>query len=92
MHQRVIFSGVRQFIGEQLLLKGTVSRDFRPSVFFHQTIPPRALIHGLKPFCIWLGIRQEKRFGNRQNRITRSQRDQGNRNFLSEFPFNSDVF
>jgi hypothetical protein len=50
------------------LLKGTVSRDFRPSVFFHQTIPPRALIHGLKPFCIWLRFRQE----NRDNRLQSS--------------------
>jgi hypothetical protein len=29
--------------------------------FFHQTIPPRALIHGLKPFRIWLRIRRENR-------------------------------
>jgi hypothetical protein len=28
-------------------LKGAVARDFRRSVFFHQTIPPRALIHAL---------------------------------------------
>jgi hypothetical protein len=28
-------------------VKGTVSRDFRPSVFFPQTIPPGSLIHGL---------------------------------------------
>jgi hypothetical protein len=41
--------------------KGTVSQDFRPSVFFHQTIPPRALIHGLKPFRIWLRICRENR-------------------------------
>jgi hypothetical protein len=38
-----------------------VSQDFRPSVFFHQTIPPRALIQGLKPFRIWLRICREKR-------------------------------
>jgi hypothetical protein len=73
-------------------VKGTVSREFRPSVFFHKTIPPRALIHGLKPFWIWLRIRQENLFGNRQNRIPRSQWDRGNRNFLSEFPFNIDFF
>jgi hypothetical protein len=30
------------------LLKGTIAIDFRSSVFFHQTIPPRALIQGLK--------------------------------------------
>jgi hypothetical protein len=33
--------------------------------FFHQTIPPRALIHGLKPFCIWLRFCRE----NRDNRL-----------------------
>jgi hypothetical protein len=44
-----------------------VSRDFRPSVF-HKTIPPRALIHGLKPFCIWLRFRRE----NRDNRLQSS--------------------
>jgi hypothetical protein len=27
--------------------------------FFHQTNPPRPLIHGLKPFWIWLWIREE---------------------------------
>jgi hypothetical protein len=37
--------------------------------FLHQTIPPRALIHGLKPFRIWLRIRRENRVGNRQNRL-----------------------
>jgi hypothetical protein len=30
--------------------KGTVSRDFRPSVFCHETLPPGHLIHGLTPF------------------------------------------
>jgi hypothetical protein len=33
--------------------KGTVSRDFRPSLS-HQSTPSRALIHGLNPFRIWL--------------------------------------
>jgi hypothetical protein len=36
--------------------------------FFHQTIPTRALIHGLKPFRIWLRIRRE----NRNNRLQSS--------------------
>jgi hypothetical protein len=36
-------------------VKGTVSWEFRPSVFFHQTIPPGPLIHG--PFWILLRIR-----------------------------------
>jgi hypothetical protein len=34
--------------------------------FFHQTIPPGPLIHGLKPFCIWLRIREDIRLRNRQ--------------------------
>jgi hypothetical protein len=32
------------------ILKGTVSRNFLHSGFFYQSTPPRALIHGLKPF------------------------------------------
>jgi hypothetical protein len=39
--------------------KGTVSRDFRPLVFFHQKIPPRPLIHALKYFRIFLRIRRD---------------------------------
>jgi hypothetical protein len=42
-----------------IIVKGTVSRDFRPTVFFHQRIPHRALIKRLKPFRIWLRIRQD---------------------------------
>jgi hypothetical protein len=38
------------FHERNLRVKGTVARDFRPSVF-HQSTPPRALIHGQKPFC-----------------------------------------
>jgi hypothetical protein len=41
--------------------KGTVTRDFCPSVFFHQSTPPRALIHGLRPFNIFRRIRRENR-------------------------------
>jgi hypothetical protein len=49
-------------------VKGTGSWDLRPSVFSSNN-PPRALplIHGLKPFRIWLHIRRENRFENRQN-------------------------
>jgi hypothetical protein len=54
-------------------LKGQCHQIFEPR-FFHQTIPPRALIHGPKPFCIWLRIRRENRFGNRQNWIPRSRK------------------
>jgi hypothetical protein len=44
------------------LIKGTVARDFRPSVCFSSNNPPpRALTHGLKPFRIWLRIRRENR-------------------------------
>jgi hypothetical protein len=41
-------------------VKGRVAREFRPS-FFHQWTPPRALIHRLKPFCIWPNIRRKNR-------------------------------
>jgi hypothetical protein len=34
------------------LLKGQLHEIFDPW-FFHQSTPLRALIHGLKPFCIW---------------------------------------
>jgi hypothetical protein len=32
---------------------------FLTSGFFHQTTPPRPMIHGLKPFSIWISIRRE---------------------------------
>jgi hypothetical protein len=38
----------------RLRFTGTVSRDFRPLVFFI-----KQLIHGLMPFCTWLGIRED---------------------------------
>jgi hypothetical protein len=41
-------------------LKGTLTRDFRP-VFFHQTTSSGSLIHRLKPFRIWLLIREDNR-------------------------------
>jgi hypothetical protein len=72
-------------------LKGQCHEIFDPRLF-HQTIPPRALIHGLKPFRIWLRIRRENRVGNRQNRFPRSDRDRGGRLTLLEFPFNIYVF
>jgi hypothetical protein len=50
-----------------------VSRDFRHSVFSSNN-PLRALIHGLKPFRIWLRIRRENRVGNRQNRLPRPRK------------------
>jgi hypothetical protein len=51
--------------GQFNYLKGTVSREFRPSVFFHQTIPPWDLIHELKPFRIGLRTCRE----NQNNRL-----------------------
>jgi hypothetical protein len=53
-------------------LKGTVAR-FSTSGFFHQSTPPRALTHGLKPFRIWLRIRRDNRFESRENRFQRCQ-------------------
>jgi hypothetical protein len=44
----------------RMSLKGTVARDFRPLVFFIISTPPRALVHGLKPFCIWPNIWRKK--------------------------------
>jgi hypothetical protein len=43
-------------VGE--VLKGTVSRDLRPSVFFVQSITPRPLINTLKYFRILFRIRR----------------------------------
>jgi hypothetical protein len=42
---------------KHMLLKGQCHEVF-DLWFFHQTIPPGALIHGLKHFCIWLRIRE----------------------------------
>jgi hypothetical protein len=57
-------------------LKGQCHEIFDPR-FFHQTIPPRALIHGLKLSRILLRICRENRVGNLQNRLPRSDRDRG---------------
>jgi hypothetical protein len=56
------------------LLKEQCREIFDPR-FFHQSIQPRALIHGPKPFRIWLRIRLDIQIGNRQYRIPRNQRD-----------------
>jgi hypothetical protein len=50
----------------QYIIKGTLTRDFRPPVFFYQTTPPRPLTHGVKPFSIWISIRRENGLCNRQ--------------------------
>jgi hypothetical protein len=50
-------------------LKGQLHGIFGPW-FFHQSTPSRALIHGLKPFRIWLRIRRDNRFESRKNRFS----------------------
>jgi hypothetical protein len=56
-HDTIINKPVKSTVANsKCLFKGTVSRDFRPLVFSHQTIPLGALNHGLKPFRIWLRI------------------------------------
>jgi hypothetical protein len=47
--------------GETLSLKGQSHEIFVPLFFFQQSTPPRALIHGLRPFLIWPRIRRENR-------------------------------
>jgi hypothetical protein len=42
-------------------LKGQLHEIFDHGFFFHQSTPPKALIHGLKPICIWPRIRRENR-------------------------------
>jgi hypothetical protein len=59
---------------EFLSLKGQCHAIF-DFWFFHQTIPPRALIHGVKPFRIWIQIRRENRLCNSQNHLPRPDRD-----------------
>jgi hypothetical protein len=70
------------------MLKGQCHEIFNPR-FIHQTTPPRALIHGLKPICIWLRYRRENRDNRLQssdpavlmrprNQIPRFQWDHGN--------------
>jgi hypothetical protein len=54
-----------------LLLKGQCHDIFEPR-FFSQTIPARAMIHGKRPFRIWLRIRRDIRFGSCVSRLPRS--------------------
>jgi hypothetical protein len=67
------------------ILKGQCHEIFDPR-FFHQSTPPRAPIHRLKPFRIWLRISREIRFGNRQNRLPWCQWDRGSWSSPSTFP------
>jgi hypothetical protein len=56
-----------------IFVEGTVSRDFRLSVFFHQSTPYRSLINRLKPLRMWVHIRRDNRFESRLNRFQRCQ-------------------
>jgi hypothetical protein len=47
-----------------LKLKGHLREIFDPRFFFHKSTPPKALIHRLKPFRIWLRICQGNRFND----------------------------
>jgi hypothetical protein len=65
----LLINAIRKFykLDSFASLKGTLTRDLRPLVFFsHQTTPSRPLRHGLKPFAIWISIRRENRLCNRQ--------------------------
>jgi hypothetical protein len=53
---------------------------------FHQSTPPRALIHWLKPFRIWLRIRRDNRFERRPNLFQRGQWPRWNRKWSLKFP------
>jgi hypothetical protein len=56
----------------EFLLKGQLYEISDPR-FFHQSTPPRALIHRLKLFRIWIRIRRDNRFESRQNSFHRGQ-------------------
>jgi hypothetical protein len=58
-------------------LKGTVSRDIRPSFFFSSNSPLRGLIHGPTPLNIGFEFAEIFDAENRQNHIPRSQWDRG---------------
>jgi hypothetical protein len=49
-----------------VLLKGQCHEILEPG-FFHQTIPPRSLIHGRKQFRIRLRVRRENRDSRLKN-------------------------
>jgi hypothetical protein len=51
---------ILNFSSKQMLSRDPDMR-FSTSGFLNQTTPPRPLIHGLKPFWIWLQIRGENR-------------------------------
>jgi hypothetical protein len=64
-----------------MYLKGQSHEIFDPRFFSSNNPHYRALIHGLKPFRIWLRIHRENRVRNRQNCT-----------FFLEFPFNIYVY
>jgi hypothetical protein len=49
-----------------ITVKGTLTRDVQPLFFFHKSTPSRPQIHGLKPFWIWLRIREGNRLWKRR--------------------------
>jgi hypothetical protein len=67
------------FSQQAWILKGQCHEIFNHWFLFHQTIPPRALIHGLKPFCLWFRIRRENRNNSLQSldpAVSMTPRDQ----------------
>jgi hypothetical protein len=66
-HEWWTFEVFRNVIYPHISLMGQCQEIFDPR-FFHQTIPFRTVIHGLKPFRIWIRIRRE----NRDNRLKKS--------------------
>jgi hypothetical protein len=69
LHRRTVSIGHGGVGSSVLVLKGQCHEIFDSHVFLLQSTPSRSLIHGLKPFGIWLRIHQDNRFENRQNRI-----------------------
>jgi hypothetical protein len=66
-------------------LRGQLHDIFDPR-FFHQSTPPRALIHRLKPFRLFLCIRLDNRFKSHQNWFQQCQWPLWNRKLKSRIP------
>jgi hypothetical protein len=60
-----------------LTSKGQLHEIFDPRFFFHQSTPPRALIHGLRPFRIWPCWNRFWRLSMRLSRRIRSHMRNG---------------
>jgi hypothetical protein len=59
------FTRVSSLVPVPSWVKGTVSRDFQPSVFFHQSIPLWSLINGINHF--WHMMENSQRNSQIQN-------------------------